>query len=63
MGSIALISFFISSISLFNTEVFVLVFITAKLASLAVVVNTENRNTYEFRRRDRVALRKGEYLS
>jgi hypothetical protein len=44
----AVIFFFISSISLFNDEVSGLVFITAKLSSLAVIVNKERENIYDY---------------
>ena len=39
--------FFISAISLFSAEVLVLVFITAKLYSFAVIVNKESETMDE----------------
>jgi len=59
-GPSAIIFFFIASISLSNAAVSVLVFMTAKLASLVVIVNKESENSYDCRRRGGVVVRQGD---
>jgi len=47
IGPSSISFFFVSTISLSNSKRDLLVFITAKLSSLAVIVNKESENIYE----------------